>query len=712
MAKVTLDSRAVMIDGRRTLLISGAVHYPRSTPAMWPALLDRSREAGLNCIETYAFWEGHEPTRGRYDFTGRFDLPRFLQLCHERGLHVILRMGPYICSEWNFGGFPPWLLDVPKIAMRTFNQPFTDHVRRWFRVLVAQIGDFQATRGGPILLAQVENEYKIVAKRYGEAGRRYLAWMAAMAREVGIEVPLIMCEGAAPGTVETLNGFTMYERVESHRRKHPDAPVLWTELWPGWYDVWGCRRHLRDAGEIAFSVLRFFAVGGTGVNYYMWHGGTNFGRSAMYLQTTSYDFDAPLDEYGLPTTKLAVLARIHRALHVHADILLEGERQAPTVIRSGEKEPQVLIERWVAGSRALAFLVNGGGNAESVEYEGNRYALPPRAVIILAENAGQIEVACRSWRHEEIPLIERQFDLRQDILSWEMIEEPLPFAEQGWHGHPARDSIASAVVERPVSQLSLTQDETDYCWYCCDFPSEQAGEAELEIRGGGDLFYIFVNGRFTAASPLPLKENRGRFDGPGHHRRFVIPVAEGRNRLAILAVALGLIKGDWMIDDSMEKERKGIWGDVLLEGRPPAGPWTMIAGLAGERQRLWNPGPASAARWEPIRECENPLRWYRTRFILSDEEMADAGPWAFDAEGLNKGYLWINGQCLGRYWTIVGRDEATDHLDNPLLQTAPAGIATQRYYHIPREWLARTNELVIFEEQGALPHETHLVRRR
>jgi len=705
MAQVSLDSRSVVIDGKRALLISGAIHYPRSTPAMWPALLDLSREAGLNCIETYVFWEGHEHSEGRYDFTGRFDLPRFLQLCHERGLYVILRMGPYICSEWNFGGFPPYLLEVPDMAIRTFNRPFMDRVRRWFRVLLAQIGDFQATRGGPIILAQVENEYKIVAKRYGEAGRRYLAWMAEVAREVGVEVPLIMCEGAAPGAVETLNNFTMYDRVEPHRRKHPNAPVLWTELWPAWYDVWGSRHHLRDANEIAYSVLRFFAVGGAGVNYYMWHGGTNFGRSAMYLQTTSYDFDAPLDEYGLPTTKSAVLARVHRALHAYADVLLEGEHQSPIVFRPGEKEPELLVEQWVAGRRSLVFLINAGKSGESVMHQGNRYDLPPRSVLLLAEDGGRVADACRSWPDEEIAVIERQMELRQDILDWEMIEEPLPSGQP----EPGRPSV---VVERPVSQLTVTHDDTDYCWYSCDFESGRSGDVELEIRGGGDLFYIFVNGQFAAASPLPLRERRGPLDGAGYHHRFAIPVAEGKNRLAILAVALGLIKGDWMIEDSMEKERKGIWGDVLLDGRPLAGPWRMTAGLLGERQRLWEPGAASPARWEQIQMCENPLRWYRTRFNLTDDEMNDAAPWAFDTEGLNKGYLWINGHCLGRYWTIVGRDEATDHLNHLLIQVAPAGVATQRYYHIPREWLVRTNDLVIFEEQGALPNEVHLVRRR
>jgi len=706
MPKVSYDRRAVLIDGRRTLLLSGAIHYPRSTPQMWPSLLDLSCEAGLNCIETYVMWEGHEHNRGRYDFSDRFDLARFLELCGERDLYVILRMGPYICAEWNFGGFPPWLLEVPGIAIRTFNRPYLDAVRRWFRVLVGEIGDYQATRGGPIILVQVENEYKIVAKRYGEEGKRYLEWMTRAAREAGIEVPLIMCEGAAPDAIETLNGFTMYDRVEKQKRRRPDAPVLWTELWPGWYDTWGCCHHLRDAEEIAYSVLRFFAVGGAGVNYYMWHGGTNFGRSAMYLQTTSYDFDAPIDEYGLPTTKLALLSRVHRALLDNADVLLDGEREKPRILKEGEKEPLVLIERWSAGPRAVAFLINASEAGESLEYAGERYELPPKSVAMLAESEGRAREVCRSRRDEGIAPIVRKMEIREKVLEWEMIEEPVPTEEATGPHRP------QATVEKPVSQLGLTRDDTDYCWYCCTVEAERADEAELVIRGCGDLLYVFVNGTFAAASPLPLVQERGPLDGEGYHRTFLVPLVKGTNRLAILAVAMGLIKGDWMIDAPMENERKGIWGDVLLNGAPLEGPWAMIAGLVGETRRLWDPGPASIAPWKPIEMSENPLRWYRTRITISQAELADPAPWALDASGLNKGMIWINGRCLGRYWLIVGRKEVSDHRDFPLVQLAPGGEPTQRYYHIPRDWLQPVNDLVIFEEQGALPHNVHFVRRR
>ncbi|MEN8255159.1 MAG: beta-galactosidase, partial [Verrucomicrobiota bacterium] len=133
--KVTFDDKAIKIDGKRTLILSGAIHYPRSTPQMWPELMQKSVDAGLNTIETYVFWNLHEAGRGEYDFEGRLDLRRFCELAAESGLNVILRLGPYICAETSYGGFPSWLRDVPGIRMRTFNEPFMQEVRRWLEHL-------------------------------------------------------------------------------------------------------------------------------------------------------------------------------------------------------------------------------------------------------------------------------------------------------------------------------------------------------------------------------------------------------------------------------------------------------------------------------------------------------------------------------------------------------------------------------------------------
>nr|KAJ3418534.1 hypothetical protein HK105_008196 [Polyrhizophydium stewartii] len=141
--KVGYDDRAFTINGKRKLLIVGAIHYPRSTPEMWPELMRRSKEAGINTIETYVFWDLHEPERGQYDFsTDRANLPLFLKLAHEAGLFVSLRVGPYACAEWNYGGLPIWLRDDPNSKFRTWDPAYMDAMESFVRKAVAVVEPF------------------------------------------------------------------------------------------------------------------------------------------------------------------------------------------------------------------------------------------------------------------------------------------------------------------------------------------------------------------------------------------------------------------------------------------------------------------------------------------------------------------------------------------------------------------------------------------
>ena len=216
------DARSLLFGGRREFLLSGEIHYARSPRAAWPALLDRSRALGLNCVATYVFWNFHETARDVYDFSGDRDLGHFLDLCAERGLRVLLRMGPYICAEWNYGGFPPYLRDEPGIVTRTWNRAYLQRVEKYFEHLAAEVRPHLASRGGPVHLAQVENEYTNVSARYGAEGVRYLAWVVELARRLGIDVPLTTCEGGAPGSLLTVNGHSITpERCAKHLADHP-----------------------------------------------------------------------------------------------------------------------------------------------------------------------------------------------------------------------------------------------------------------------------------------------------------------------------------------------------------------------------------------------------------------------------------------------------------------------------------------------------------
>ncbi|XP_028767391.1 beta-galactosidase 15-like [Neltuma alba] len=172
---VSHDGRAIIIDGQRRIVISSSIHYPRSTPQMWLDLIQKAKEGGLNTIETYVFWNAHKPVRRQYDFSGNNDLIRFLKTIHEAGLYSILRIGPYVFAEWNYGDFPVWLHNLPGIEMRTANNVFMNEMQNFTTLIINKITEEKllASQVGPIITAQIENEYGNVMDPYRDAGKVY-----------------------------------------------------------------------------------------------------------------------------------------------------------------------------------------------------------------------------------------------------------------------------------------------------------------------------------------------------------------------------------------------------------------------------------------------------------------------------------------------------------------------------------------------------------
>ncbi|XP_028090165.1 beta-galactosidase-like [Camellia sinensis] len=378
---VSYDEKALTIDGERKIIISGSIHYPRSTPEMWPSLIKKAKEGGLNAIETYVFWNAHEPIYRQYDFSENLDLVRFIRAIHDEGLYAILRIGPYVCAEWNYGGFPVWLHNIPGIAFRTNNEVYENEMKNFTTLIVDMVRDegLFASKGGPIILAQIENEYGNVMWSYGNEGKSYINWCADLAQSFHIGVPWIMCQQSNPpqGMINTCNGWYC-------DGFHPSSgiPKMWTENWSGWYKGWGQKTPHRTAEDLAFAVARFFQYGGMLQNYYMYHGGTNFGRvsGGPYIATT-YDYDAPLDEYGnLNQPKWGHLKQLHLLIRSMEDILTHA------VIRNVEYgnmmtvsfiimtiEPKKLIPLKVqtAGHGLHAFV--NGKHVRSQWAKGGRY---------------------------------------------------------------------------------------------------------------------------------------------------------------------------------------------------------------------------------------------------------------------------------------------------------------------------------------------------
>ncbi|XP_022732714.1 beta-galactosidase 6 isoform X3 [Durio zibethinus] len=268
-ATVTYDHRALVVDGKRRVLISGSIHYPRSTPDMWPDLIQKSKDGGLDVIETYVFWNLHEPVRNQYNFEGRNDLVKFVKLVAEAGLYVHLRIGPYACAEWNYGGFPLWLHFIPGIKLRTDNEPFKAEMQRFTAKIVEMMKqeNLYASQGGPIILSQIENEYGNIDSAYGAAAKPYINWAAGMAVSLDTGVPWVMCQqsDAPDPIINTCNGFYCDQFTPNSNKK----PKIWTENWTGWFLSFGGAVPYRPVEDIAFAVARFYQRGGTFQNYYM-----------------------------------------------------------------------------------------------------------------------------------------------------------------------------------------------------------------------------------------------------------------------------------------------------------------------------------------------------------------------------------------------------------------------------------------------------------
>lgn len=266
---VSYDRKALVIDGQRRILFSGSIHYPRSTPDMWEDLIQKAKDGGLDVVETYVFWNVHEPSPGNYNFEGRYDLVRFIKTIQKAGLYAHLRIGPYVCAEWNFGGFPVWLKYVPGISFRTDNEPFKRAMQGFTEKIVnlMKSENLFYSQGGPIILNQIENEYGAQSKLLGAAGHNYVTWAAKMAVQLGTGVPWVMCkeEDAPDPVINTCNGF--YCDAFSPNKDY--KPTIWTEAWSGWFTEFGGTLHERPVQDLAFAVARFIQKGGSFINYYM-----------------------------------------------------------------------------------------------------------------------------------------------------------------------------------------------------------------------------------------------------------------------------------------------------------------------------------------------------------------------------------------------------------------------------------------------------------
>ncbi|KAL7136735.1 hypothetical protein ABFS83_10G050500 [Erythranthe nasuta] len=696
-ATVSYDDKAFIINGQRKILISGSIHYPRSTPEMWPDLIQKAKDGGLDVIQTYVFWNGHEPSPGNYNFEGRFDLVKFIKLAHQAGLYVHLRIGPYVCGEWNFGGFPVWLKYVPGIEFRTDNQPFKVAMQRFVEKIVNLMKSenlFQP-QGGPIIMSQIENEYGPIEWEIGAPGKAYSAWAAKMAVGLDTGVPWIMCkqETAPDPMIDTCNGFY----CEGFTPNRPNKPKMWTEAWTGWYTQFGGPVPYRPAEDLAFSVARFVQNNGSFFNYYMYHGGTNFGRNAAGLfVATSYDYDAPIDEYGLLNEpKWGHLRDLHKAIKQSEAALVSSY---PTVTWPG-KNQEVHVFQSKSGACA-AFLSNFDTTySTKLTFRNMQYDLPPWSISILPDcKTAVYNTATINSKGSEAKMVPISSG-----LNWESYNEQTPSADDG-------DTLA---MQGLWEQVNVTRDSSDYLWYLTDINIAsnegflKSGQWPLlTVMSAGDTLHVFINGQFSGTV-------YGSLDKPKLTYSKYVNLRAGINKVSLLSVSVGLPN----VGVHYERWNTGVLGPITLKGVNEGTRdltkqrWFYKTGLKGESLSL---ATVSERVKGSLQLAQNqPLTWYKTTFDAPEGN----DPLGIDMISMGKGEIWINGQSIGRHWPgYIAKGSCGDcNYAGTFTEKKcqrNCGQPSQRWYHLPRSWLKPSgNLLVVFEEWGGDPTKISLDKR-
>ena len=538
---VSYDRRSIRLNDQPVTFMSGSIHYPRSTPGMWPQLMKQAAADGLNMIEIYVFWNYHQPTEDVMDWTGRGNLTLFLDAIAEAGLFANLRIGPYVCAEWDYGGIPTWLAYKPDMRYRTYNQPWLDAVERWFKTVIAVTRSYFADQGGPIVLAQVENELN-------GADQRYVDWNGQLAAAMNVNVPWIMCNGqSANNTINTCNGDDCAGFIDNNGQSGRiliDQPAMWTEN-EGWFEELGMATHPegdwsnRRPEDISFTVARWFARGGSHMNYYMYHGGNHYDRTAAGGTTNMYANGVNLHSDGLPNEpKHTHLNRLHYAIaRVSGDLLAHDAQSGHAIVLPYRYNA---TGQWLNGTEQLAFVYGQTLFVESsatvfvqTQYDGVVYDMSPNTVLILSN--GMLMFNTSAVQPVNVQRVNTP--VWDAPLEWQVWSEGV----YSFHSSPstAVGGIPVTQTPRPVEQLNLTRDLTDYCWYSTVVDVQSAlSAAVLSVdSSSATSLLVFINGEYVGQCEDHRKE--GTVD-PVQCNVTVGDVSAGQVQLSILSVSFGI----------------------------------------------------------------------------------------------------------------------------------------------------------------------------
>ncbi len=336
----SVGDKTFLLNGKPFVVKAAEVHYPRIPRPYWEHRIKMCKSLGMNAVCIYIFWNIHEQQEGQFDFSGNNDVAEFCRLAQKNGMYVIVRPGPYVCAEWEMGGLPWWLLKKKDIRLREQDPYFMERVKIFEQKVGEQLAPLTLKNGGPIIMIQVENEYG----SYGE-DKPYVSEIRDCLRGIyGKDMPLFQCDWASnfeknglDDLIWTMN-FGTGANIDSQFRRlgqlRPNAPKMCSEFWSGWFDKWGARHETRGAEDMVNGLDEMLSKG-ISFSLYMTHGGTSFGHWAganspgFAPDVTSYDYDAPINEYGQATPKFW---KLREMMQKYSDKKLPAAPKAPMPI--------------------------------------------------------------------------------------------------------------------------------------------------------------------------------------------------------------------------------------------------------------------------------------------------------------------------------------------------------------------------------------------
>ncbi len=559
-----LGDSTFLLDNKPFQLISGEMHCTRIPRAYWRDRMKMARAMGLNTIGTYVFWNAEEPEEGTFDFAGNNDIAEFVRIAKEEGLWVILRPSPYACAEWEFGGYPWWLLKDKNLKVRSKDPKFLKYYHDYITQLGKQLSPLLVTNGGNILMVQIENEYGSYSddKEYLDINRKIF-------RESGFSGLLFTCDGPSqmprgylPGYLPAVNGLDNPKEVKTLINKYHDGkgPYYIAEWYPGWFDSWGSAHNTSNMEDDAKKLDEVLSAG-ISINLYMFHGGTtrgfmngaNMSKTDPYSpQTSSYDYDAPLDEAGNPAPKFY---KFRAVIEKH---LAPGEKLPPVP----EKHKFISIKQIKLTKKAVLFA-----------------------------------------------------NLNQPVIS----EHPLCFEDldQGYGFVLYRTKI------------------------------KNAGSGMLKIKQMRDYATVYLDGKRVSILDRHFKQDSVQLSAPENSTLDILVENNGR-----------INYGPYLIDN-----RQGITEKVTLGNEELTGwkmykfPFKTTGGFKFDANNSKN---------------ENQPAMFAGTFNLTK-----TGDTFLDMHGFGKGFVFLNGHNLGKYWNI----------------------GPQQTIYIPGCWLKKgLNQIEVFDE--------------